>query len=324
MSRPLHSVILSVAIAATVLAVPCASSAQFVPPNLMGSGSANANSWLGGAQAGYNWQSGSVVYGVETDLSATHLESAMHGMLTFPLGFQPPSTTSTTATIDWYGTLRGRLGVATGPVLFYGTAGLAYGNVGLSSNVTLFGFPLNSQLTTVRTGWVAGGGVEYKLRPNLMLSLAYQYVDLGTVNVASTMTLFTLSQSASAHAQFQAVMAGLSWQFAPTGSSAPWQGAYAGGHVGGAWGLPADASYSGGVLISSDIRLKRDISLLGRRDDGLGIYRYKYLWSDTVYVGVMAQEVALIHPEAVVRDPLNGYLGVDYGRLGLSLTTLSE
>jgi hypothetical protein len=65
------------------------------------------------------------------------------------------------------------------------------------------------------------------------------------------------------------------------------------------------------VPIISDARLKRDITLVGRRDDGLGIYRYKYLWSDTVYVGVMAQ-VALIHPDAVVRDPLNGYLGVDY------------
>ena len=54
----------------------------------------------------------------------------------------------------------------------------------------------------------------------------------------------------------------------------------------------------------SDARLKRDIALVGRRDDGLGLYRYRYLWSDTVYVGVMAQEVALIHPDAVVRDPL--------------------
>lgn len=41
-----------------------------------------------------------------------------------------------------------------------------------------------------------------------------------------------------------------------------------------------------------------------------------------VYVGVMAQEVALIHPEVVVRDALTGYLAVDYGRLGLPLMTL--
>ena len=75
---------------------------------------------------------------------------------------------------------------------------------------------------------------------------------------------------------------------------------------------------------SSDIRLKRDIALVGRRDDGLGLYRYRYLWSDTVCVGVMAQEVALVHPDAVVRDGLNDYLRVDYGRLGLHLMTLPE
>jgi hypothetical protein len=75
---------------------------------------------------------------------------------------------------------------------------------------------------------------------------------------------------------------------------------------------------------ASDVRLKRDIILVGRRDDGLGLYRYRYLWSDTVYVGVMAQEVALIHPDAVVRDALDDYLRVDYGRLGLKLMTLPE
>ena len=74
----------------------------------------------------------------------------------------------------------------------------------------------------------------------------------------------------------------------------------------------------------SDIRLKRDITLVGRLDDGLGLYRYRYQWSDTVYVGVMAQEVALIHPDAVVRGVLDKYLRVDYGRLGLKLMTLSE
>ena len=64
--------------------------------------------------------------------------------------------------------------------------------------------------------------------------------------------------------------------------------------------------------------------LVGRRDDGLGIYSYRYLWSDTVYVGVMAQEVALIHPDAIVRSNLDDYLRVDYSRLGLKLMTLPE
>jgi hypothetical protein len=57
--------------------------------------------------------------------------------------------------------------------------------------------------------------------------------------------------------------------------------------------------------------------LLARRDDGLGLYSFKYVWSDTVYVGVMAQEVALLYPDAVQRDDLTGYMAVNYTRLGL-------
>ncbi|MBI5319623.1 hypothetical protein [Bradyrhizobium sp.] len=61
--------------------------------------------------------------------------------------------------------------------------------------------------------------------------------------------------------------------------------------------------------------LKRDITLVARRSDGLGICAYKYRWSDAVHVGVMAQEVALIHPAAVVRDELTGYMAVNYDML---------
>ncbi len=73
----------------------------------------------------------------------------------------------------------------------------------------------------------------------------------------------------------------------------------------------------------SDIRLKRDIIELARLDNGIGLYRYRYNWSDQHYVGVMAQEVADIIPDAVVRGP-DGYLRVDYGRLGLHLMTWDE
>jgi len=73
----------------------------------------------------------------------------------------------------------------------------------------------------------------------------------------------------------------------------------------------------------SDIRLKRDIIELMRLDNGIGLYRYRYRWSDQLYVGVMAQEVAEIVPDAVMRD-VDGYLRVDYVRLGLKLQTWDE
>jgi hypothetical protein len=73
----------------------------------------------------------------------------------------------------------------------------------------------------------------------------------------------------------------------------------------------------------SDVRLKHDITPVGELASGLGLYRYRYLWSDTAYVGVMAQEVAAVMPEAVQRGA-DGYLRVDYSRLGLRLQTWDE
>jgi outer membrane immunogenic protein len=295
-----------------------------------GSNSATAASWTAGGQAGYNWQQGSFVYGFETDLSGTGLKSSMSGGLTNLSCFT--DTAGTNSNVDWYGTVRGRAGWTAGKALFYGTGGLAYGSVDLNSSFNTAGVSLNSQTSSVRTGWVAGVGIEYMWQPNLVLTLGYQYVDLGTANVASSTFAATqiIGQTASARAAFQVVTAGFVWRFSPTGTaphgsaSTPWEGAYFGGQAGGAWGNMTNANYSSPSVAISDVRLKRGITLVGRLDDGLGLYQYRYLWSDTVYVGVMAQEVALIHPEAIVRGVLDDYLRVDYGRLGLKLMTLPE
>ena len=75
--------------------------------------------------------------------------------------------------------------------------------------------------------------------------------------------------------------------------------------------------------LPSDVRLKHDITPVGELASGLGLYRYRYLWSDTAYVGVMAQEVAAVMPEAVQRGA-DGYLRVDYSHLGLHLQTWDE
>jgi hypothetical protein len=58
----------------------------------------------------------------------------------------------------------------------------------------------------------------------------------------------------------------------------------------------------------SDIRLKRDIAQVGEHN-GINLYRFRYLWSDTTYVGVTAQEVAAVKPDAVSRGA-DGYLRV--------------
>jgi outer membrane immunogenic protein len=214
-----------------------------------GANSSSATGSVAGAHAGYNWQSGFAVFGFETDLSGTTLRSSMQGVLTNPFGggiLPPPAHTATSAWVDWYGTFRGRFGVTNGQLLFYGTAGFAYGYVGLSSTVQgTFGGPLTSQISALRTGWVGGLGVEYMYRPDLFFTLGYQYVDLGTLSLTSTLQTpgLILSQTASTRAQFQTIMAGFIWKFAPSGPG-PWQGGYAGVQAGGAWGLPTSGIYN--------------------------------------------------------------------------------
>jgi len=74
----------------------------------------------------------------------------------------------------------------------------------------------------------------------------------------------------------------------------------------------------------SDIRLKEDIVPLGRLDNGIGLYRFRYRGGDhTTYVGVMAQDVQTIVPDAVSRGR-DGYLLVDYDKLHLRFLTWEE
>ena len=80
----------------------------------------------------------------------------------------------------------------------------------------------------------------------------------------------------------------------------------------------------GGGGRRSDIRLKEGIVPLVQLNNGLELYRFRYKGRDrTAYVGVMAQEVQQIVPGAVWRDP-DGYLMVDYDRIGLKFMTWKE
>jgi hypothetical protein len=94
-----------------------------------------------------------------------------------------------------------------------------------------------------------------------------------------------------------------------------------GGHRGGSGGRGGGR---GGGGRRSDIRLKQDIVPLGRLDNGLELYRFRYKGSDrTAYVGVMAQEVQQIDSSAVWRG-VDGYLRVNYDRIGQKFMTWKE
>ena len=92
---------------------------------------------------------------------------------------------------------------------------------------------------------------------------------------------------------------------------------------GGGGGMRGGGGGRGGGGRRSDIMLKHDITLLGHLDNGLGFYRFSYNGSDKAYVGVMAQEVQQVMPEAVVRGR-DGYLRVYYDQLGVTFESYAN
>ena len=109
----------------------------------------------GGLQAGYNWQSGQFVFGAETDIQISGADDTFA-----PYKFSNP----------WFGTLRARAGYALNNLLFYGTFGLAYGEL----KGEFFGL----DETKTHVGWAAGLGMEVGLTPNWSAKVEYLYMDL--------------------------------------------------------------------------------------------------------------------------------------------------
>lgn len=128
-------------------------------------GSTNVNGVIGGLQAGYNWQTGAMVLGIETDIQA----SGQRRTDNYGLGFA-------TAKIPYFGTLRGRVGYATPTWLAYFTGGLAYGRYQLDA--TLLG--VSDTASAQRAAWTVGGGVEAMFGPRWSAKLEYLYIDTGT------------------------------------------------------------------------------------------------------------------------------------------------
>jgi len=117
----------------------------------------------GGVQGGYNFQSGNWVFGVEGDLELTGASDTFASWK-----FSNP----------WFGTVRGRAGYAFNNILFYGTGGLAFGELRAET------FGLSESQTNV--GWTLGVGTEFGLSPNWSAKIEYLYVDLSESQFAIT------------------------------------------------------------------------------------------------------------------------------------------
>jgi outer membrane immunogenic protein len=153
--------------------------------------------FLGGAQAGYNYQfSPTVVAGLEADIQGSTLRRNLAVTSTVTDGdfFSPSWVTTTTVSnrLDYLGTVRGRLGVVPTPnLLLYSTGGLAYGGVRSSTQIAFNNTggavpgTTAGSFSDTRFGWTVGGGGEWKFSANWTAKLEYLYYDLGSATYAT-------------------------------------------------------------------------------------------------------------------------------------------
>lgn len=122
---------------------------------------------FGGGTLGYNWQVGTMVYGIEADAAWSGMSSTIGA----------PGLLTATAKIRDMGTVRGRIGVAFDQILLYGTGGYAWADTQLSATA-LNAFTISD--SQVMSGWTAGAGIEAMFAPHWSAKVEYLYRSFGS------------------------------------------------------------------------------------------------------------------------------------------------
>ena len=156
----------------------------------------DVDGFIGGIHAGYNWQSGSFVYGLEGDIDYADI----NGDADFGGGTGNLSLDS-----DWQGSLRLRAGYAMDTWLRYATGGVAFGHAELEAS----NLGVRESDENTHVGWTIGGGVEKAFTPNWIGRFEVRYTDFGSEDY----DLGTLGDSVEADWHQTAVLLGVSYKF---------------------------------------------------------------------------------------------------------------
>ena len=136
-------------------------------------GGIGADGGFGGGQIGYSWQgisgASSFVAGIEADIQGSGIADKVVSV---------PGETFENS-LDWFGTVRGRAGYAASNALIYFTGGFAYGGLRQHTEDNSFTPTAVYKSVGAVTGYVLGGGVEYKFNPSWSLKAEYQYLNFG-------------------------------------------------------------------------------------------------------------------------------------------------
>ncbi len=131
---------------------------------------------FGGGQIGYNWQGAlghhHLVLGVEADIQGADISDSISAS-------DGRNSASLKQSLNWFGTVRGRVGYAMDRTLVYATGGFAFGGVETTGAVNFPGLAAASGgANETQTGYVLGGGIEHKLSPSWSLKGEYQFLSL--------------------------------------------------------------------------------------------------------------------------------------------------
>jgi outer membrane immunogenic protein len=136
----------------------------------------NAQGLTLGGTFGYNWQfAPHWLVGVEGDIGTLGVDHTFK---------EYNDVIISGSKADWYGTIRARFGYVTGPSLLYLTGGVAFVNVTDTFGGDSISIPALA-VTTTRTGWTAGLGIETKLSHNWTAKTEYLYIDAGSNTVGT-------------------------------------------------------------------------------------------------------------------------------------------
>ena len=133
---------------------------------------------LGGGTVGYNFQAGSVVFGVEGDFGGMGIGTQKADVL--------GGTEIDQINSGFYADATGRLGfLATNAILLYGKGGYAFYDGKANTTTAIPGFAVGNS-STFNNGWTAGGGIEYKMTANWSSKIEYLYYDFGSQTATLT------------------------------------------------------------------------------------------------------------------------------------------
>jgi outer membrane immunogenic protein len=201
--------------------------AAFVTAGFPGGLGSQSAGFIGGGQAGYNWQTGAFVLGVETDFDGSTLSKSFNNVGTPFVGAGRLTGDAFTVngknSLDWLGTTRGRVGFVVTPdnrLMIYATGGVAYagGNSQFSLRDNTTGSIFSANPGRSRVGWVIGGGAEYAVTNNITIKGEYLYADLGSTkfnNIANTTSPFFTGTTVAGKINYNASIfkAGVNYKF---------------------------------------------------------------------------------------------------------------